>query len=536
MKGDYTAGKTVIIRFNTHKADGTPITLAGTPAVSVYKNSTTESTAGVTLTVDYDSRTGLHHVAIDTSTDGTFYAAGSDFDVVITAGTVDSISVVGTVVGSFSLANRAALRPTVADRTLDVTATGAAGVDWGNVENPTTTLGLTGTTISTGQTISAVSGAVGSVTGAVGSVTGSVASVTGNVGGSVGSVVGAVGSVTGNVGGNVTGSVGSVASGGITSASFAAGAINAAAIADSAIDRATFAADTGLQTVRSNTAQAGASTSITLDASASSTTDYYDGCTVFITGGTGVGQYRLMTAYNGTTKVATVTPAWATNPDNTSTFAILPRGIADLAAILNVAVSTSTAQLGVNAVQAGGTAWGSGAITAASIASGAITSAKFASGAIDAAAIFTGAITSTKFAAGAIDAAAIASGAITNAKFAAGAIDAAAIAADAIGASELATDAVTEIATAVANEFATAADSVQASPTPTTTAFAGSSSLSATDDFYNGSVVVFSSGTLDGLARKITDYVGSTRTLTVSPALPSAPASAVTFRILGRID
>ena len=40
----------------------------------------------------------------------------------------------------------------------------------------------------------------------------------------------------------------------ITAAKFGAGAINAAAIADGAIDRATFAADTGLQTIRSNTA------------------------------------------------------------------------------------------------------------------------------------------------------------------------------------------------------------------------------------------------------------------------------------------
>ena len=120
MIGDFTAGKTVIVRFNTHQADGTPITLAGTPAISVYKNSTTESTTGVSLTVDYDGRTGLHHVAVDTSADGTFYAAGNDFDLIITTGTVDSISVVGTKVGSFSLANRAALRPTTADRTLDV--------------------------------------------------------------------------------------------------------------------------------------------------------------------------------------------------------------------------------------------------------------------------------------------------------------------------------------------------------------------------------------------------------------------------------
>jgi hypothetical protein len=122
--GEFTPAKTIRLRFNTHKADGTPITLAGTPAISVYKDSTTESAAGVTLAVDYDSRTGLHDVAIDTSADGTFYAAGKDFDVVITTGTVDSISVVGTVVGTFSLSNRAALRPATADRTLDVDGSG----------------------------------------------------------------------------------------------------------------------------------------------------------------------------------------------------------------------------------------------------------------------------------------------------------------------------------------------------------------------------------------------------------------------------
>src|SRR5688572_22819081 len=54
----------------------------------------------------------------------------------------------------------------------------------------------------------------------------------------------------------------------------------------------------------------------------------------------------------------------------------------NLSHIAGSAVSTSTAQLGVNAVQAGGTAWGSGAITAASIASDAITAAKIATGAI----------------------------------------------------------------------------------------------------------------------------------------------------------
>lgn len=135
-----------------------------------------------------------------------------------------------------ALSDYGALKPTTAGRTLDVTATGAAGIDLANVENEGTTLALSGTTIA------AVSGAVGSVTGAVGSVTGNVggnvtgtvASVVGNVGGNVvgtvASVVGAVGSVTGAVA-SVTAGV-TVATGGIVAGSIAADAITAAKVAD----------------------------------------------------------------------------------------------------------------------------------------------------------------------------------------------------------------------------------------------------------------------------------------------------------------
>ena len=107
----------------------------------------------------------------------------------------------------------------------------------------------------------------------------------------------------------------------------AANAITAAAIADGAIDRATFASDTGLQNIRAGTAQAGAATTITLDAGASAVTDFYVGAWIYITGAVGAGQPpRVCTAYNGTTKVATIAPAWATNPDLTSTFAVIPAG------------------------------------------------------------------------------------------------------------------------------------------------------------------------------------------------------------------
>lgn len=73
----------------------------------------------------------------------------------------------------------------------------------------------------------------------------------------------------------------------------------------------------------------------------------------------------------------------------------------------------------VNVTHAAGTAWASGAITAASIASDAITAAKIASDAITAAKIADGAIDAATFAAGAINAAAIAADAITAAKVAA---------------------------------------------------------------------------------------------------------------------
>lgn len=136
-------------------------------------------------------------------------------------------------------------------------------------------------------------------------------------------------------------------------------------------------------------------------------------------------------------------------------------GIADntISAAKIASAAITSAKFAASAIDANAIA--TDAITAAKIASGAITSAKFAAGAIDAAAIGTAAITSAKFAAGAIDAAAINTGAITSAKFAASAIDATAIAsgaitaakfaANAIDSSALATTAVTEIVDGVWN-------------------------------------------------------------------------------------
>lgn len=76
------------------------------------------------------------------------------------------------------------------------------------------------------------------------------------------------------------------------------------------------------------TAQAGGNTTITLvssepDALASKIV----GLQVEIMAGTGIGQVRTVASYVNSTKVATVSEAWDTNPDNTSVYIIKYRGV-----------------------------------------------------------------------------------------------------------------------------------------------------------------------------------------------------------------
>ena len=107
--GDYAEDyATLNFGFTTRNVQGAgspPFTLVN-GAISVYAgSSTTQSTAGITLAADFDSVTGLNNVLIDLSSDA-FYATGADYHVVITTGTVNSISVVGEVVAHFSIENR----------------------------------------------------------------------------------------------------------------------------------------------------------------------------------------------------------------------------------------------------------------------------------------------------------------------------------------------------------------------------------------------------------------------------------------------
>lgn len=75
--------------------------------------------------------------------------------------------------------------------------------------------------------------------------------------------------------------------------------------------------------LETGTAQTGGASTITLAAGASAVNDYYNLMLVVIIGGTGAGQDNIITAYNGTTKVATVKDDWTTQPDNTSVYKII---------------------------------------------------------------------------------------------------------------------------------------------------------------------------------------------------------------------
>jgi len=130
-----------------------------------------------------------------------------------------------------------------------------------------------------------------------------------------------VGTQTGNITGNLSGSVGSVTN----------------------------------QTIRSGTAQAGNAATITLDASASATNNLYVGCTIVLVSGTGAGQARVITNYNGTSKIANVDRNWTTNPGAASVFAIMGTEAPALNATLQVSSAAATAVILAGTAQAGST-------------------------------------------------------------------------------------------------------------------------------------------------------------------------------------
>ena len=91
---------------------------------------------------------------------------------------------------------------------------------------------------------------------------------------------------------------------------------------DCAANKAATVVSTGTCPAQSQTTPYTVNQTIKLAAGASSVDNFFKYMTIVITGGTGIGQSRRFLDYVGATQLGTVDRAWATNPDNTSTYSI----------------------------------------------------------------------------------------------------------------------------------------------------------------------------------------------------------------------
>lgn len=244
-------------------------------------------------------------------------------------------------------------------------------------------------------------------------------------------------------------------------------------------------------------AQGGTASTITLNSTADSNNDTYVGQIVVLRTGTGQDQSRVVSAYNGTTKVATVSPNWITNPAAGSGYIMWPIGWARVGGMeANVITAAATAADFTTEVTTGlaqeATVAAIKAVTDALPNAGALTAIQSDLDNIQ-----------TR-----IPAALTAGG---NMKSDALAISGSATAADNLEGGGLGL----VVSTCAAGS--------------TTTSIV-TNLTEATDDHYNGRVITFTTGALLGQTTSISDYVGATKTLTVV-ALTEAPADTDGFVI-----
>jgi hypothetical protein len=254
------------------------------------------------------------------------------------------------------LADRS-VKPTVDNRTLDVTATGAAGIDWSNIENSGSTVSLSATTVANVTTVATVTALAANAitassiaTDAIGSdeiASTAVAEIVNafwdeltsesRTAGSYGQLlIDNVNTTISSRSSHAAADVWAVATReitGLTTAGLAdffdksSGLVYASSVSGSVVKEIVDSIVSGNETyLRTGTAQSGTTNTITLDSGASSTDGQYKNAIITLTGGTGSPQTAIIDSYNGTTKVATVTDTWAIVPDSTTVFKIFPMG------------------------------------------------------------------------------------------------------------------------------------------------------------------------------------------------------------------
>lgn len=109
FRGIFKLGDKVYCRFNTTRfSTGVPLTFDATPTMALYAYHADGTTsisvflAGANITVD-SNKVGSHLVTIDTTPNPGLFRIGSQYQIVISSGVVDSISQAGRVVGTFDI-------------------------------------------------------------------------------------------------------------------------------------------------------------------------------------------------------------------------------------------------------------------------------------------------------------------------------------------------------------------------------------------------------------------------------------------------
>jgi hypothetical protein len=367
--GDFPVNGMVDFKWSTNDANGASITRGTNGTLSVYLgNSATQLTTGVTDTEDFDSLTGVHHCRIDLSSSGT-YAAGSECQVVLSASTIDG-QTVNAVVASFSIERAGGVLALLkGTNSLAQIRTDIAGVqsDTNDIQTRLPAALVSGRIdasigAAAANTITAAALATDAVTELVDGVWN--ASLTGATYNTANSAGRRLREVSGGI---VTS--GTAQGGATTSITLASAASSTDGTYDPAIVRIVSGTGAGqarmvihyvgstrvasvdrdwrvapdntsvyeivasqnLISTNEGLAQGGGASTITLNANASATDNVYVGQTIVLRTGTGQDQSRIITAYNGTTKVATVASAWEVQPAAGTGYILWPLGRARVA-------------------------------------------------------------------------------------------------------------------------------------------------------------------------------------------------------------
>ena len=144
-----TAGATLV--FPIYDNDGDLVTAAAAldSERSIDQGTFTDVTAEAS---EIATASGMYSLALSQAE-----VNGDEIAVITKTSTTDAKTAVNVVYTSTRNIDDLAF-PTVSGRSVDVTATGAAGIDWANVENPTTALDLSATDIQLADTVTTLTG------------------------------------------------------------------------------------------------------------------------------------------------------------------------------------------------------------------------------------------------------------------------------------------------------------------------------------------------------------------------------------------